>query len=252
MIQLYAKSFLDQNLADLKKWKKDAFQQFGEIVGDEADTFPCVPGRQGFFLDHLRYGFVGDPRRQETVDEIAELLKVYQDCSRETGQYASLILMFETPDDLRSMSVTSYEELFWDLVKRLHHQDEAAWPEDVPNDPEHHQWEFCFNGEPYFLLCSTPAHQLRKSRSFPYFLMALQPRWVFEKLNGSTSFGQKMSQLIRKRLKAYDQVDIHPSLKWYGDKTNHEWKQYFLSDDEAEKPPSAKCPFTAIKNRMKL
>ncbi|WP_340968905.1 YqcI/YcgG family protein, partial [Bacillus sp. PPSBB_11] len=73
-----------------------------------------------------------------------------------------------------------------------------------------------------------------------------------EKLNGSTKFGQKMSQLVRKRLKAYDQVDVHPSLKWYGDPTNHEWKQYFLPDEEAEKPASAKCPFTALKNMMKL
>ena len=56
-----------------------------------------------------------------------------------------------------------------------------------------------------------------------------------------------MSKLVRKRLKAYDQVDVHPALKWYGDQKNLEWKQYFLSDDEAEKPASAKCPFTVLK-----
>lgn len=49
MAQLYAKSCLDQNLRSLEEWKQDAFTQFGEMVGDEADTFPCVPGRQGFF-----------------------------------------------------------------------------------------------------------------------------------------------------------------------------------------------------------
>lgn len=49
MAQLYAKSCLDQNLRSLDEWKQDAFTQFGEMVGDEADTFPCVPGRQGFF-----------------------------------------------------------------------------------------------------------------------------------------------------------------------------------------------------------
>lgn len=78
MAQLYAKSCLDQNLRSLEEWKQDAFTQFGEMVGDEADTFPCVPGRQGFFLDHLRYGFVGDPRGEEAVNELAELLREYQ------------------------------------------------------------------------------------------------------------------------------------------------------------------------------
>lgn len=42
MAQLYAKSCLDQNLRSLEEWKQDAFTQFGEMVGDEADTFPCV------------------------------------------------------------------------------------------------------------------------------------------------------------------------------------------------------------------
>ncbi|PCK23306.1 hypothetical protein CEY02_01625 [Bacillus pumilus] len=252
MAQLYAKSCLDQNLRSLEEWKQDAFTQFGEMVGDEADTFPCVPGRQGFFLDHLRYGFVGDPRGDEAVNELAELLRDYQSCSRQTGQYASFICFFETPQDLKERSIEEFEERFWELVQRLHQKDEMKWPEEIPTDPEHHEWEFCFHGEPYFILCSTPAHRLRKSRHFPYFMMAFQPRWVFEKMNGSTTFGQKMSKLVRKRLKAYDQVDVHPALKWYGDQKNVEWKQYFLSDEEAEKRASAKCPFTALKNMMKL
>ncbi|OLP65685.1 hypothetical protein BACPU_13030 [Bacillus pumilus] len=252
MAQLYAKSCLDQNLRSLEEWKQDAFTQFGEMVGDEADTFPCVPGRQGFLLDHLRYGFVGDPRGEEAVNELAELLREYQGCAKQTGQYASFICFFETPQDLKESPLEEFEHQFWSLLQRLHEKDEVAWPEDIPVDTDHRQWEYCFHGEAYFILCSTPAHRLRKSRHFPYVMLAFQPRWVFEKLNGSSAFGQKMSQLVRKRLNAYDQVSVHSSLKWYGDPTNREWKQYFLPDEEAEKPASAKCPFTALKNMMKL
>ena len=99
-------------------------------------------------------------------------------------------------------------------------------------NPAHHKWEFCFDEEPYFVFCATPAHTLRKSRHFPFLLLAFQPRWVFEEINNSTAFGHKMKKLIRKRLIEYDAIPCHPDLKWYGQEDNHEWKQYFLSDDD--------------------
>ncbi|MGG5833032.1 YqcI/YcgG family protein, partial [Bacillus pumilus] len=59
--------------------------------------------------DSLRYGFVGDPREEEAVEELAQLLREYQSCAKETGQYASFICFFETPQDLKESSIEEFE-----------------------------------------------------------------------------------------------------------------------------------------------
>ncbi|WP_186307982.1 hypothetical protein [Bacillus sp. WP8] len=50
-------------------------KEFGEMVGDEGDRLGCVAGREGFFVDDLRYGFVGEGREEEGVDELAEVVR---------------------------------------------------------------------------------------------------------------------------------------------------------------------------------
>ncbi|MED1121211.1 YqcI/YcgG family protein [Bacillus atrophaeus] len=247
--ELYTKSCLEEKRSELPEWQRFAFELFSETVADEANTFPCIPGRQGFLTNQLRFVFAGDPREYGTAEELAPLLAEYGALARETGRYASLLVFFETPEDLAEhYSIEAYEELFWTFLNRLSEQDEKEWPAEFPADPEHYKWEFCFHGEPYFILCSTPAHEARRSRSFPYFMLAFQPRWVFEGLNASTSFGRKMSKMIRSRLEKYDEATIHPHLRWYGGKGNLEWKQYFLRDDEKQ---VSKCPFSYIKNMFK-
>ncbi|WP_349409840.1 YqcI/YcgG family protein [Pseudalkalibacillus sp. SCS-8] len=249
MGDLQTKSWLDANLASMEDWKQSAFKHFGDMIADKENTYPCIPGRQGFLSDNLRFGFVKDPRGQDAIRDVASLLKSYGEISKDTGKYASLVVFFETPIDmLDTYSVEQYETLFWSVLNRVSEIDEMEWPADIPTDPAHHEWEYCFHGEPYFAFCATPAHTFRKSRRFPCFMLAFQPRWVFDEINDSTLFGRKMKKAIRKRLAAYDDVPIHPDLKWYGQTDNHEWKQYFLSDDERR--PS-KCPYTYMKNKLK-
>ena len=48
MAQLYAKVALIKIYDHSKNGSKMPSHSL-EMVGDEADTFPCVPGRQGFF-----------------------------------------------------------------------------------------------------------------------------------------------------------------------------------------------------------
>ncbi|MNY47745.1 YqcI/YcgG family protein [compost metagenome] len=101
-------------------------------------------------------------------------------------------------------------------------------------------WEFCYDGERYFVYCGTPAHTARQSRSFPYFMLALTPRWVLDKWNAQPQKAAAVAPQIRARLAAYDAVPAHPELKPYGAEGNLEYKQYFLRDDDAS---PAKCPF---------
>ena len=245
---LLEKIWIDKQFETLPLWKQIAYKSFTSMVADDNNTYPCIPGRQGFLTNNLRFSFVGDPRELNSAKELAEALREYEKCSRDTGKYASLVVFFETSKELlENDDIEYFRELFWTVLNNVTTFDEKEWPEDIPSDPSHHKWEFCFDGEPYFTFCATPAHVIRKSRHFPCLLIAFQPRWVFEEINDSTAFGRNMKKLIRKRLVDYDRVPVHPDLKWYGNKDNHEWKQYFLSDDESS---ASKCPFMRMKNKL--
>lgn len=245
---IFEKSWLDAQLGTLPSWQQTAYQSFSAMIADNENTYPCVPARQGFLSNQLRFSFVGDPREISSIKELADCLREYGKCSRSSGKYASFAVFFETPKDiLESYDVEDYRSLFWSILNRLTAFDDKDWPEDIPSDPTHHQWEFCFNGEPYFVFCATPAHTSRKSRHFPSLLLAFQPRFVFTEMNNSTVFGRKLKKLIRKRICDYDGIPGHPDLKWYGQEDNHEWKQYFLSDDDSG---ATKCPFSSTQHSL--
>ncbi|MFD2672659.1 YqcI/YcgG family protein [Marinicrinis sediminis] len=244
MVRLFNRAQLKAQLTSLATWKQDAFSRFAQMLNDEEDLYPCIPGKQAFQQDTLRYAFARDPRKPEAAEDLACSLGQYNAVSRETGPYASLVVFFDTPEDLLHASqVTDYEHMFWSLLSRVHELDSAEWPADIPQDPQNHKWEFCYQQEPYFAFCATPAHEQRRSRASSHFLIAFQPRWVFEHINDSTKFGRNMKKLIRERLHEYDGIEAHPSLKWYGQADNHEWKQYFLREDESS---PAKCPFAHL------
>lgn len=246
---LCSKSWIDQHLEELSPWQQSAYRQFAAMLCDEEHPYPCVPGKQGFQTDTLRFGFTEDPRKGEASEKLASYLKQYGEISRETGNYASLVVFCHS-DDMAGgrQPVETYEQIFWDLLNRVHQLDDKPWPDHIGKDPHDHTWEFCFNGEPYFAFCATPAHTVRKSRHFPYFLIAFQPRWVFDEINSSTAFGQKLKKVIRKRLVEYDEAAPHPSLKWYGQQDNYEWEQYYLRDDDSA---MSKCPFSHMHKKIK-
>ncbi|KAA0545255.1 YqcI/YcgG family protein [Bacillus sp. BGMRC 2118] len=245
MSTLYDTKWLDDNIHTLPDWKKIAYQYFHSVVADDDNTYPCIPARHGLLTNNLRFSFLGDPRKSRSIEELASTLREYGKCSRGTGKYASLVVFFETDKELiESYEIDDYFNLFWSILSNVSSLDHADWPNHIPTDPAHHEWEFCFDGEPYFSFCTTPAHSVRKSRHFPSFMLAFQPRWVFEEISDSTAFGRNMKKQIRKRLVEFDGIPVHSDLKWYGNNDNHEWKQYFLNDDDTS--PS-KCPFMRMK-----
>ena len=248
-MELYTKSWIEEHEEQMEEWHRKAFAHFGAMLENRDNPYPCIPGKQGFQQDNLRFGFADDPTQEQTCAQLAALLKEYGEVARDTGKYASLVVFFDTRMLVhKKADVDQYQSCFWSLLNGVHELDEEPWPEDIPKDPHDSKWEFCFNGEPYFAFCATPAHQIRKSRHFPYFLIAFQPRWVFDEINAETTFGQKLKKAIRQRLLSYDGIHAHPSLKWYGQQDNYEWEQYFLSDNDSS---LSKCPFMAMKNKWK-
>ncbi|WP_257986003.1 YqcI/YcgG family protein [Bacillus sp. M6-12] len=143
-------------------------------------------------------------------------------------------------------TVEFLEELFWRQLNWVHELDEIDWPADIPADPANPLWEYCFHGERYFMYCATPLHEKRNSRRFPYMMLAITPRWVLQKFTEKNELAGKIKNHIRKRLIQYDSVPPHFNLNEYGNENNHEWKQYFLHDEDTALP---QCPFKHLKSR---
>jgi uncharacterized protein len=232
---------LHRNIDSMDCGERKILQVFSEKIQSKNKLFPCIPATIGHSLNQFCYGFAGDPTKQSTIKELANLLQEYTKVSRSLGKFTSLVIFFDTPVDLfESYKVEDYEQLFWEQLNGLGKMDVADWPAHIPPDPEDSAWEFCFHGEQYFMYCATPAHEKRKSRHFPCFMLAITPRWVLTEFNSSPAAAAKIKANIRKRLEHYDSSPIHPDLNSYGHDDNFEWKQYFLHDDETA---LAKCPF---------
>ncbi|GAE28911.1 YqcI/YcgG family protein [Halalkalibacter hemicellulosilyticus] len=242
MKSLYTKSWLNHHLSHLNDWQRTSYLAFSQLM-HEKSNYPCIFSQIAFKNDQLRFAFINESSMKDSVNTLATILRKYGRISRQTGKYASLVVFFHV---LSQPSLKQYEQLFWTILNRLHKLDQTTWPSHIPTDPNHSKWEFCFEGETYFCLSSTPLHKKRKSRYFPSFLLSFQPRWVFAYINNSTSIGRNTKQRIRERLADYDDIAVHPALKWYGEAENKEWKQYFL-DDSNTSPPS--CPFKHLYNQ---
>lgn len=235
-LALYDSEFIVQNPLFFKKWERSAYQAFSEKLSHPTNIFPCIPATQGHKMGNFRYAFLQNPSSKKSRDEFAEILRQYGHIARDTGKFSSLIVFFFETD---ATTIDDYFMEFWSLLSAIHERDQADWPDHIPSDPYQNKWEFCFDQEPYFIYCATPEHEKRQSRSFPFMMLAITPRWVIQKFN-ETKSSRKVKEGIRQRLAEYDSIEAHVDLNVYGADENFEWKQYFLSDDE-QSPD--KCPF---------
>ncbi|WP_042142228.1 YqcI/YcgG family protein [Paucisalibacillus sp. EB02] len=240
MNTLYKDSPSNRN--NLNELERAILEKFELKIKDKGNPFPCIPATIGFSTNQLRYGFIiGDPRKNSTVNELAFLLRVYSEKSNEFGDYTSLIIFYQLPEEIKkAYSVEEYEQLFWQQLIQLTEVDKLEWPEDIPVEANHPIWEFCFHGERYFMYCATPEHKNRRSRHFETMMLAITPRWVLQTFNKSKNRARKIKERVRKRLMDYDSIEVHPDLNSYGVADNYEWKQYFLRDDETT---LSNCPF---------
>ncbi|WP_082233109.1 YqcI/YcgG family protein [Halobacillus massiliensis] len=238
-MELY--SLLQKDIQQLSGWKAEALERFSRKMTDKQHKFPCIPATQAYALNHLRYGFVDDFLKKETSKDTARLLKVFTQNAKSYGKYATLIIFYNTPVSITSTyTVEDFEAEFWRQLSRLTNHDEMDWPARLPKDPHNNGWEFCFHGEPYFMYCGTPSHTKRDSRYFPYFMLAITPRWVLKEFYLNEKHAGKIKNKIRQRLVTYDSIEPHPELKKYGDEDNYEWRQYFIRDDDST---LSRCPF---------
>jgi hypothetical protein len=217
----------DGTLAD---WKTRRYEAFHETM---TDSFVCYFAVDAHEAGDMRYLFPERPDSAAGRETFATGLADYIDELDALPQLTSLVVAFEPTDE---GGQAWYRERFWDLLEHLHRNDPAPWPDDVPSDPTDPQWTFCYAGEPLFLVARAPSYEQRHSRHTPHGLeVTIQPRAAFEGLTGDTPQGRRARQIIRDRLDDYDDAPRHPAIGNYGDPDSHEWKQYFLPDEDVER-----------------
>ncbi len=136
----------------------------------------------------------------------------------------------------------AYRGMFWQFLEDLAHIDEMPWPAAIPTRLDEPAWEFCFAGEPIFVICNTPAHVLRQSRRSTCLMLTFQPRWVLARITRTPESARAAFSAVRERLAPYDLVSQTPTLGRYGDPKNREYAQYFIDDTNVY--PS--CPRAAL------
>ncbi|MFC4356652.1 YqcI/YcgG family protein [Halobium salinum] len=224
---------LDSAIADdaLPDWQATRYGSFHRTMTDGDVPFPCYFAVDAHRRGDLRYLFAHDASTEAGRSTVAEGLEAYLDEAPAIADVTALAVFFEPTAG--ASTVEGVRDRVWGLLDYLHRHDPAPWPETVPEDPADPEWEFCFAGEPLFVVARAPCYERRHSRHTPHGLeLTVQPRWVFDGLTGDTEAGREARRVIRERLADYDDAPLHPDVGDYGDPTSREWEQYVLPDDD--------------------
>lgn len=246
VVRLFEQDRVEARVANgtLPAWARRQYEAFDEkLLGERNGTaFPCHFGVDAQRNGGALYTFVPDPTDSESRDALASVLEAYLGTYRMHGPRTSLVALFEPPADPSAWAEREYRECFWALLQHLHDVDDAPWPREIPADPSHPQFEFCFAGEPMFVTGAAPFFDERASRHNPHGLeVTFQPRHVFDGITGDTEAGQRAREQIHDRLEGYDDVDVHAHVGDWEDDRSHEWKQYLLPDGDERYADDA-CP----------
>lgn len=165
------------------------------------------------------------------MDFISAALTEYLAIAPDLGDNTSLVIV-SAPADVR-LDVEAFSKRFWRLLERLHSADQKPWPSTVPESIHDANWTFCFEGIPIFPILLTPAHDRRRSRYASVPIVALQPKWILDKLLGTPEKREIAQNKVRKLLVAYDTIEVSPDLAAYGTEGTSEARQLCLLDENA-------------------
>jgi uncharacterized protein len=217
---------------ELAEWKKKRYIEFRDTMRNT--RYPCYFAVNAEYDDTARYLFPGDVRDRETLLEVREGLRQYLQQYQSIAKRTTLVVFFEPGTE--GQGEREYRKQFWRVLKFLHERDPEPWPSDIPTEPDDPEWEFCFAGEPMFIVGRAPFYTERKSRYTPYGLeITIQPRKTLDDIRGDTVKGQRVRSIIADRLESYDDIAPHHHIGDYGDPTSREWRQYLLPTSNEER-----------------
>lgn len=216
---------------ELTPWKEQRYLAFRKTMRET--RYPCHFAVRAERTDSARYLFAGDARDRDALHAVREGLRLYLERYQSIAERTTLVIFFEPPTG--NLREQEYRDRFWSVLEFLNRRDPEPWPSEVPNDPDDPEWEFCFSGEPMFIVGRAPFYTDRKSRYTPYGLeITIQPRRILDDISGDTIEGQQARSVISDRLEEYDDVAPHPDIGDYGDPDTREWKQYLLPGSNGE------------------
>lgn len=231
-------------------WQRKALETVIALIEPkqhpQKKTFPCIFATKGQRNNEHRYIFLhsDDPSEPRNVRIMARALRQYLPNSRSLGPNTSVLTICPpTPEGAAKRSFEYYNRVFWDTLRGLRISDPVPWIKDIPQATSSSKWAFCYAGEAVFPVALTPLYEKRHSRWAPSFVVALQPKWVFDDLLDTPERRKNATSKVRALLKKYDDVDVSPDLTAYGDEGTSEVHQLFLRDDNDE---TMQCPFTNI------
>ncbi len=241
---------IDALLAVQPEWLADAYSTYLRHVTADSPAYPCHFGVNGHREGNNWFTSIDQSAAVpgHGADGLAAALRAFRKQAW-SGPERQTLLAFVGPPDPEPDLGRDYRR-FWDLLASLTLFDERPWPHDRPVDAADPRWEWCFDGEPWFVFGCSPAYRLRRSRNLgPCLTLVFQVRRVFARLSGSTPAGQAAKWQIRRSLLAYDAVAPHPHLGDDQHSSVYKWRQYMLPDDQHVRDP-AECPFPAVVARQ--
>ncbi|QXE00846.1 YqcI/YcgG family protein [Terribacillus sp. DMT04] len=236
MLPLFEKNDIHADNKELPDWALKAYQPFAETVSKK--DFPCYFGIAAQKKGDLRYGFIPHNDWKGALNVINAFTQLMH--TQEKKVRRGLFLFFEPEKEEEDLAY--YQDYFWRFLQELHEVDDVPWPLERPRDPDHFLFDYHIGGEAYFLFGNTPAYKQRITRDLgPSLVIGLQPRSIFDGLEGDKPAGVKSRGSVRERVEHWDQLPKHPDIGHFGDRDHREWKQYFIGDNA--EPDLGKCPF---------
>jgi len=232
---IYTKKRLEKCIeqGEIADWKAKRYTTFRETMTDGEQPFPCYFAVEAQEQGSIRYTFPESSTDEESLDRLADDIEEFVDIYENIGKYPSLVIMFRPPEQDQPAEV--YKNRFWNVLEHLQKVDPEPWPATVPTDPKHPKWQYCFAGEPLFLLARAPFYEARRSRYAPYGLeIDIQPQNTFDDLTGFDDTGQKARTLIKERQAAYDDIERHPDILDHIDPRERQWKKFMLPETNEE------------------
>ncbi|WP_144160625.1 YqcI/YcgG family protein [Paraburkholderia sp. BCC1885] len=221
-------------LTGFPEWLGSSYEKLRSLVMHP--EYPCFFGTLAERRGEMFYSYVPS----KDISGLPATMATFARLANQPEYRRNNIAIFFEPDS-QPLSHQAYHDYFWGALQHLHNTD--PHPEaDFQPDPDDEAWEFSFGGLQMFVVCACPSFNKRHSRNLgPGMVLLFQPRAVFVDTITNKVIGREARNQVRERLRAWDQVEPHPDLGFYGDPGNLEWKQYFLADENLR--AAGRCPF---------
>lgn len=223
-------------------WWHQVYEDLDLTLTSHTELFPCIYAIRAHRNNTLRFAFFADSESDESLAAFGRALAEYATVCHSLAPYTAFLAFFG-PDSVEMTLEENHAE-FWRVLQRLHELDDVPWPSHIPTDPAEPLWEFCFSGEPMFVLGGGPAHVTRRSRQNPVRTISFQPRFMFDELIDTPELLGRARRIIRQRVLEMDGIPVHPMIQMYHEDGNREWRQYVVPEDNL--PIEGSCPFHSV------